>query len=167
MSDGGQTVRTVGDLLSIRTSLAFMLLRSDARAAGFFRMNVVDYELPKHGWRQASARTKCDGRAIRDRQRCHHILKEKEYKRLSQKQIFLGMRACQNLHWGFWEVFFNVHLVIGTFCSPGLLSRLESENKVIIEEENSADLWNLMRRRLLMCLAITLSAMQKRGPETS
>ena len=40
------------------------------------KMHVVDYVRLGHWWRQASIRTKCDGRAIQDRQRCHILAEQ-------------------------------------------------------------------------------------------
>ena len=53
-----------------------MLLRGDARAAGILKMHVVDYVRLGNWWRQASIRTKCDGLAFRDRQRCHILAEQ-------------------------------------------------------------------------------------------
>ena len=82
-----------GDLHGLRTALVFMLLRGDARAAeilkivfmllrvdaraaGILKMHVADFVRLGHLWRQASIRTKCDGRAFWDRQRCHILAEQ-------------------------------------------------------------------------------------------
>ena len=56
--------------------IVFMLHRADARAAGILKMHVVDFVRLGHLWRQASIRTKCDGRAFWDRQRCHILAEQ-------------------------------------------------------------------------------------------
>ena len=87
MSYSVNAVQILGDLHGLRTALVFMLLRgdalaveivkivfmllrADARAAGILKMHVVDYVRPGNWLRQASIRTKYDGRAFWDRQRC-------------------------------------------------------------------------------------------------
>ena len=87
MSYSVNAAQILGDLHGLRTALVFMLLRGDARAAeilkivfmllrvdaraaGILKMHVVDFVCLGHLWRQASIRTKYDGRAFWDRQRC-------------------------------------------------------------------------------------------------
>ena len=76
MSYSVNAVQILGYLHGLRTALVFMLLRGDARAAGILKMHVVDYVRLGNWWRQASIRTKCDGLAFRDRQRCHILAEQ-------------------------------------------------------------------------------------------
>ena len=66
-----------GDVLAVEiVKIVFMLLRADARAAGILKMHVVDYVRLGNWLRQDSIRTKCDGRAFWDRQRCHILAEQ-------------------------------------------------------------------------------------------
>ena len=76
MSYSVNAVQILGDLHGLRIALVFMLLRGDARAVGILKMHVVDYVRLGNWWRQASIRTKCDGLAFRDRQRCHILAEQ-------------------------------------------------------------------------------------------